>query len=371
MWKSIKDQLNEMFIGREDEINSLIISYIIGANILFVGKPGTAKTALAKAFSEIIDTKFYTHLMTKETSVSELFGPYSIKSYKELDRYIRIRKGTILEADVAFLDEIFKCNSATLNALLNALNERVYKEEGVEHAIPLRMTIGASNELPEGPELNALYDRFLFKHEVRSLEFEERAQLATKKQKIPERVEGDIDSLTTKHHILNEVTISSDILDKYWKICSQLKFAHGIEVSERRDLQIFKALKANAFLHGRQRVEDSDFVILEHMMWTKPEQKRVISDVVSAIARPSIVRIRKLHDSMLDLYKRANQALASYGSPDEVLLAINKDKNDIITEASDIVKLTPVPEILEYNKKIEDFSKKIVNLIKSGMGLNV
>jgi len=56
--------------------------------------------------------------------------------------------GKIPEADVVFLDEIFKCNDGVLNSLLTALNERKYTNEGRTYPIPTLSFFAASNEIP-------------------------------------------------------------------------------------------------------------------------------------------------------------------------------------------------------------------------------
>lgn len=84
----------------------------------------------------------------------------------ENDQYVRKTDGYLPTAEVAFVDEIFKANSAILNALLTLLNERLFDNGNQRLPVPLLCLIGASNELPESEELDALYDRFLIRRTV-------------------------------------------------------------------------------------------------------------------------------------------------------------------------------------------------------------
>jgi MoxR-like ATPase len=61
---------------------------------------------------------------------------------------------------------VFKANSAVLNSLLTILNERLFDNGSQRVPVPLICLVGASNELPESEELDALYDRFLFRFNV-------------------------------------------------------------------------------------------------------------------------------------------------------------------------------------------------------------
>jgi MoxR-like ATPase len=93
--------------------------------------------------------------MTRFTTPEELFGPVSVSGLKR-DEYRRITAGKLVEAELVFLDEIFKASSAILNALLKIANERVFHNGDQEMQVPLISLFGASNEMPQGNELEAL-----------------------------------------------------------------------------------------------------------------------------------------------------------------------------------------------------------------------
>lgn len=55
----------------------------------------------------------------------------------ENDLYVRKTDGYLPTAEVAFIDEIFKANSAILNALLTLLNERMFDNGNERLDVPL------------------------------------------------------------------------------------------------------------------------------------------------------------------------------------------------------------------------------------------
>jgi MoxR-like ATPase len=69
-------------------------------------------------------------------ALQELFGPLSMRALEE-DKYVRQTQGYLPDASVAFVDEIFKANSAILNTLLTLLNERLFDNGSVRVPVPL------------------------------------------------------------------------------------------------------------------------------------------------------------------------------------------------------------------------------------------
>ena len=55
----------------------------------------------------------------------------------ENDEYVRQIDGYLPTSEVAFIDEIFKANSAILNALLTLLNERLFDNGNQRLRVPL------------------------------------------------------------------------------------------------------------------------------------------------------------------------------------------------------------------------------------------
>ena len=165
---AVREHLTDCFPEREQVIDNILTAVVASEHVLMVGVPGTAKSMLAREFSQCIGGTFYEYLFNKFTTPEEFLGPFSIKGLKD-DRYDRVLAGRIAETDVAFLDEIFKSNSASLNTLLPILNERICFQGGGAIPIPLRVAVAASNELPTDPTLQALWDRIMLRSFVEPL----------------------------------------------------------------------------------------------------------------------------------------------------------------------------------------------------------
>src|SRR5262245_61398145 len=116
--------------------------------------------------------KKFSILLNRFTTPEEVLGPISVAGLKA-DIYRRVTSGKLPEADLCFLDEVFKASSAILNVLLKILNERTYEVgDGTTVKVPLKLCIAASNEWPTpetGKELAALFDRFVLRKTVRPI----------------------------------------------------------------------------------------------------------------------------------------------------------------------------------------------------------
>jgi MoxR-like ATPase len=142
--------------------DTLNIARLTDENIIFIGPPGTAKSLLAKSWSDKQEKKFFYYLLNKYTTPDELLGPISLEHYKQ-GILKRIITNKLPEAEIAFLDEIFKASTAILNTLLTIMNEKIFFNPEPT-PVKTEMIIAASNEIPTEEELLALYDRFLFRY---------------------------------------------------------------------------------------------------------------------------------------------------------------------------------------------------------------
>jgi len=157
---AVERGLNTIVVGREEAVKALMISLVAKEHMVMIGAPGTAKSYLVHALSQLLNTKYYKYLLTRFTDYSELFGAVDIQQLSK-GEYKR-RWSDIIQAQIVFLDEIFKASSIILNSLLSLMQERVVFDSTTGEMVKTNTwtVIGASNETPQDEELQALYDRF-------------------------------------------------------------------------------------------------------------------------------------------------------------------------------------------------------------------
>jgi len=160
---AVESLLNQYVIGHENMVKALMVATVAGEHVVVIGPPGTAKSYTIRLMSKLLNAKFYSYLLTRFTSYDELFGTVNVLELSK-GQYVR-NWSAIVSSEFVFLDEIFKANSAILNALLSLLQERIIYDpmSGQAVSVALWSAVGASNETPEDPELMALYDRFSVK----------------------------------------------------------------------------------------------------------------------------------------------------------------------------------------------------------------
>lgn len=258
---------------------------------------------------EAFDGYFFYYLLTRFTTPEEVFGPLSLKALQQ-DDYNRKTEGYLPTAQVAFLDEIFKSNSSILNSFLTILNERKFHNGNRILDVPLLSAFGASNELPEENEsLEALYDRFLFRCQVRYVEdegnfidllfgdaehFKPTVQLSL----------GMVRELQTRSR---EVGVDEDVKKIILETRREFR-AKGINLSDRRWKKVVSVLKVAAASMGKATVDRSMVLLLQHMTWDRPEQKEHIKNILTDLVisgGESLGKLKKEADDLQSLVQRS------------------------------------------------------------------
>ncbi len=279
--KDLRDVLSQDLIERDTPIRLTLLAALSGEHLLLLGPPGTAKSELARRLKLAFNGgNYFERLLTRFSVPEELFGPLSIKALEE-DRYERLTSRYLPTATVAFIDEIFKANSAILNSLLTLLNEREFDNGVNRDKTPLSCVVGASNELPEGEELDALYDRFLLRYQVMPVSQKGFAQLlglkGNPKPKPDLELRLTVDELQEIQESADLVKIPDDVMVLLQELRHFLS-EQQIYVSDRRWRKVVKLLQVAAYTNGNNEVSIWDCWLLQHCLWATPEQRQVIFD---------------------------------------------------------------------------------------------
>jgi MoxR-like ATPase len=281
--------LNGAFLDKQEIVRLLIVSAIAGEHMILVGPPGTAKSALIRMFAQLVDARYFEYLLTRFTEPNELFGPVDIKQFRE-GRYTRRTERMLPEAEIVFLDEIFKSNSAILNSLLGILNERRFANGADVAQVPLISLYAATNEVPNDENLAAMFDRFLLRvvsDNLDSYHFHNLVQkgLENEIRRVAPQPLRPVLGAGLLHQLHAEIGkrlhFSEDFLAKYKGLIFQIR-SEGITVSDRRVVKLLKLFAASALFEGRSEAADGDFFVLRHI-WNNLDQAELLEEIVNPV----------------------------------------------------------------------------------------
>ncbi len=304
----VEEEMQDFFVEREEVIHGLTLAMLSESNILLLGPPGVAKSLTVRNWRDHISTEkgtahaqYFEWLLTKFSTPEEIFGPFSIKALSEQDRFSRITVNKLPEAHIAFLDEIFKCNSGLLNSLLPVLNERVFHNDGIACDIPLLTVVGASNEIPDTDDgLDALFDRFLLKFMVKPIQEETnfKEMILSGTPDAPTQV--TLADINNARAMVKAVEINEGMADVLLKL--RRKMAHAAIFPTDRTYNVCtKILKAEAFLNGRTSIVEDDFDVLRHVLWTDPKDERAVWTIILDEISPEKGKIVALYEDACEV----------------------------------------------------------------------
>lgn len=285
------DQLNqvlrhvkESFVGKDEIVDLLGVSLVARENAFLLGPPGTAKSAIVRQLSACVEGgKNFEYLLTRFTEPNEIFGPFDIRRLRE-GELVTNTAGMMPEASLVFLDEIFNANSAILNSLLTALNEKIFRRGKETLSLPALMFVGASNVLPEDEALGALLDRFLIRVRCDNVDPELLDVVLVAGWKLenapatpPAITPAEIRELQA---LCRQVDLSP-VRKTYVDVIRSLRNT-GIRVSDRRAVKVQNLVAASALLCDRREAVLSDLWVLKHI-WDTEEQIEILAGIIDAV----------------------------------------------------------------------------------------
>lgn len=261
---AVADEVGQVLLERENEIRGAMLALLSGNHVFYDGPPGTGKSMLCNAITKRIQgADIFQYLMTATTTDDAVIGPVKLSGLKE-DRYEKRLDNGIANAHFIFLDEIWKSNDAVLNSMLEILNEGYITNDGKRIDVPLLTGFFASNETPsDRDELQALYDRIAFRFLVSPLNnYENEVAVLTGQTRAISDVSATVSlaDIEAGRSAVEKVTIPEDIMEV--AIGLYKKAIHkGFAISFRRLNWILNAVRANAWLSGRDTVAKTDLLL--------------------------------------------------------------------------------------------------------------
>ena len=287
--RQVAQELDRQYLGKSEVIRLLLIAIVAREHAVLVGPPGTAKSALLRALSGLLEARYFEYLVTRFTEPNEIFGPVDIAAFRE-GTYRRRTDGMLPEAEIVFLDEVFKGNSAILNALLTLLNERRYSAGGQSIECPLVSAFGASNEIPTDDSLGALYDRFLLRIRTGNLEAHQfndllerglRHEIARLRSETPVPLIGSEELSRLGQELAGRLEFPAEFLATYKSLVFQIR-AEGVTLSDRRVVKLLKLFAASAYIDGRAAPDPGDLFVLKHV-WNTLDQASILEGIVQPL----------------------------------------------------------------------------------------
>lgn len=296
------NSLRAQMLDRDHEAFVAVAALLSRHHMFMLGSPGVAKSLLVNTLLNTLgdNLKGFIWLLGPTTDIQEIVGNISLKDYEERDIFRYNTRNKLPEANVAFLDEIWKAQSGLLNMLLTLLNERRFDNGDGAVQAPLLSCFAASNELPKGAELAALYDRFGPRLVVNPVGNREsfKSLLTFKPAKITPLNLSYEDLLCIMNEVDNvEVTEEfTEAMTSLWEVMKT--GCPDVYVSDRRWRESIRYLKACAYLGGGRSLDQDSIWNLRDFFWSDPKDYVRIATSISQCCSSQLSMTQVIHNEV-------------------------------------------------------------------------
>ncbi len=308
----IKNEVAKVVIGQEKMIDGLLVGLLCEGHILIEGIPGLAKTTTVNALSQALGLGFKRVQFTPDLLPSDILGA---EIYDPQKNQFKIKQGPVF-TNLLLADEINRAPAKVQSALLEVMQEKqvTIGDESFKLSPPFFVMATQNPVEQEGvyqlPE--AQLDRFMMKLVVGYNTKEEELEIARRVSNKTNASISAVVSLAELEELKKEVASvhMDEEVEKYMielvsatrnpqeyglsEIADYLQFG----ASPRVSIDMFKAVKAMAFLRGKDYVSPVDIAyiikeIMRHRIILSYEAEaegitadQVIDTIVQTVAIP-------------------------------------------------------------------------------------
>ena len=270
--------MNQVIVGQQHLIDSLLIGLLSDGHILLEGVPGLAKTLAIKTLSQLISAKYSRIQFTPELLPADVIGT---QIYSQKEEKFQVKKGPVF-ANFVLADEINRAPAKVQSALLEAMQEHqvTIGEETFTLPTPF-MVMATQNPIEqEGTYMlpEAQVDRFMLKVVIDypTLEEEKRVIRENLSEHLPIVTPvTSADDILEARSVVREVYIDEKIEQYIADIVFATRYPERYDLaslrqmitfggSPRASINLAKAARAYAFIKRRGYVVPEDVRAVAH-----------------------------------------------------------------------------------------------------------
>lgn len=294
----VLENVGKVIIGKEKEIELLLIAFLSEGHILLEDLPGMGKTMMVRSFSKTLELPFKRIQFTPDLLPGDITG---VSFYNQKTRDFEFREGPLF-SNLILADEINRATPRTQSALLEAMEERQITVDGETRRLKKPFMVLATQNPIESygtfPLPEAQMDRFLMRIKLGyPSKSEEKIILLSTFGEVLEELESvsDMESIFTMMEEIRKVTITDEVMEYLLDIVHATRESEEISlgVSPRGSIALYKAAQVKASLEGRDYIMPED--IQEMAPYTL--NHRILLDDASSVEE-CMARIRAILSSI-------------------------------------------------------------------------
>ena len=302
--REVTAQVNKVILGKEREVEEVMLTFLADGHILLEDIPGVGKTTLALAFSRAMELDCKRVQFTPDVMPSDLTG-FSI--YRREEEKFVYQPGSVF-CNLLLADEINRTSPKTQSALLEVMEERKVSVEGVTREVPGPfLVIATQNPFGSaGTQLlpPAQVDRFMttltmgypdFEHELAMAMSVGEESRVNAVQPVMTREE-----LLQIQHEIHAVYIKEEVYHYILELVTATRSHRYLEkgASPRATIALVKMAKSAAWYNGRDFVTPNDIAaqfpyIVSHRITLNASAKMdgiskaaVIDEILGIVKKP-------------------------------------------------------------------------------------